>query len=213
MLIVFEGIDGTGKSTLAARLAAKLRASGVDVVETREPWTSAAGLELKRLLAQKERTTTPEQELDLFQRDRAEHVERVVKPALARGAWVVQDRTFWSTAAYQGREALRASSGREARRSAEPTAAQIVERSLAVAPKPDLTLLLTLDPQAALARITRNRGSTSSFEKLDDLRAVAAVYEQLAAREPSIVKVAADAPLETVEAAVVAACRARCGRP
>src|SRR5258706_148059 len=92
-LIVLEWIDGTGKTTLAARLHAALRASGVEAVGTREPWTSRHGQELTRLLAQPERTSTKEQELKLFHADRAEHVAQVVRPALARGAWVVQDRT------------------------------------------------------------------------------------------------------------------------
>src|SRR5262244_2741807 len=136
MLIVFEGIDGTGKTTLVQRLAGRLRAAGLDVVETREPWTSRHGMELARLLAQEERTSTRAQELALFHADRAEHVAQVVRPALARGAWVVQDRTFWSTAAYQGRPRAEAES-------AGPLALDaIVEKSLTIAPKPDLTLLL-----------------------------------------------------------------------
>jgi dTMP kinase len=199
MLIVLEGIDGSGKSTLAPRLAARLRAGGLDVVETREPWTSEAGKELRRLLAQRERTSTAQQELDLFHADRAEHVAAVVRPALARGAWIVQDRTFWSTAAYQGARGI--------------PAREIVARSLAIAPKPDLTLLLALSPERALERIVRGRPTTSSFEKLEDLRAVARVYDELAATEPSIVKVDADHGLDAVEAELVALCRTRLRAP
>jgi dTMP kinase len=203
-LIVLEGIDGTGKTTLAARLVAALRASGVDAIETREPWTSRHGQELKRLLAQPERTSTKEQELKLFHADRVEHVASVVRPALARGAWVVQDRTFWSTAAYQGAEGA-AGPG--------PSAPEIVRRSLAIAPKPDVTLLLRLSPERALERIARHRATTSSFERLEDLRAVERAYLRLAAKEPTIVEVDADRPLEEVAADVLRIVRERLGRP
>lgn len=209
MLIVFEGIDGTGKTTLAQGLAGKLRAGGLEVVETREPWTSRHGQELARLLAQKERTSTREQELELFHADRAEHVAQVVRPALARGAWVVQDRTFWSTAAYQGDS--RASG--DAKDANPRSLAAIVARSLTIAPKPDLTLLLLLAPEKALERIARHRAKATSFEKLATLRTVDGNYRELAARERSIVSIAADRPIEEVAAEVERVCRERLGRP
>src|SRR5262245_14357056 len=196
MLIVFEGIDGTGKTTLARRLAERLRAAGLDVVETREPWSSRHGRELARLLAQTERTSTREQELDLFHADRKEHVAQVVRPALARGAWVVQDRTFWSTAAYQGRPRAESPSAGSLAMDA------IVAKSLTIAPKPDLTLLLLLAPEKALARIARSRSAATSFEKLATLRAVDRNYRELADGERSIVAVSADRPLEEVAAEV-----------
>ncbi len=198
-LIVLEGIDGTGKTTLCARLAAALREGGREVVETREPWTSPAGIELRRLLAAKERTTSGEQELELFHADRAAHVAERVAPALARGAWVVQDRTYWSTAAYQGARGV-------------PVTA-ILARSRAIAPTPDLTVLLELTPELALARIAANRASVSSFEKLEDLRAVARVYDELARGEPTIARLSAAVPLAAVERELLALCRARLGAP
>ncbi|MBM4015568.1 MAG: dTMP kinase [Planctomycetes bacterium] len=198
-LIVLEGIDGTGKTTLSARLAAALRDAGRRVVETREPWTSPAGQELRRVLAAKERTTTGTQELELFHADRAAHVAAVVAPALARGDWVVQDRTFWSTAAYQGARGI--------------DVAAILARSAAIAPMPDLTVLLQLSPEAALERIAANRAGTSSFEKLGDLRAVAKVYGELAAAHPEFERIDAAAPLEQVTRELFAACRRRLGAP
>ena len=207
MLIVFEGIDGTGKTTLARRLSLALRAGGLEVVETREPWTSRHGKELARLLARKERTSTREQELELFHADRAEHVAQVVRPALARGAWVVQDRTFWSTAAYQGRPRADASD-------ASPlTLEAIVARSLAIAPKPDLTLLLRLAPEQALARIAKGRAATTSFEKLVTLQAVDCNYRHLARGEKSIVEIDADRPVDEVWQEVERTCRERVGKP
>jgi dTMP kinase len=198
-LIAFEGIDGTGKSTLARRLAARLRDAGLEVVETSEPSQSSAGMKLREIFAQRDRTTTGEEELALFHEDRAEHVQKVVRPALARGAWVVQDRTFWSTAAYQGARGV--------------PVVEILARSLRIAPKPDVTLLLTLAPDRALARITQGRERATSFEKLEDLRQVAGVYAGLAAREPSIVTIDADRPVDQVEESVVSECRLRLGQP
>jgi dTMP kinase len=198
-LIVFEGIDGTGKTTLAARLAGRLRAAGLEVVETREPWSSPHGDELRRLLARKERTSTRARELELFEKDRAAHVAAVVAPALERGAWVVQDRTFWSTAAYQA--------------SQETPPAAIVARSRQFAPLPDLTLLLAIAPERALERIGRARAAASSFERLENLRTVAQVYRELAAAEATIVTLDAGRPLESVAAEVERVCRERLGRP
>jgi dTMP kinase len=198
-LIVFEGIDGTGKTTLAARLAGRLRAAGLQVVETREPWSSPHGEELKRLLSASDRTWSRERELELFEKDRAAHVAAVVAPALERGAWVVQDRTFWSTAAYQASAAF--------------PPATIVARSRKFAPLPDLTLLLTLEPERALERIGRARASPSSFERLENLRAVDRVYRELAAGEATLAAIDAGRPLEAVAADVERICRERLGRP
>lgn len=198
-LIVFEGIDGTGKTTVAAALAERLRAAGLAVVTTREPWTSVHGVALRKLLAAAERTTRGDEELALFHADRAEHVAQVVAPALARGDWVVQDRTYWSTAAYQGARGV--------------PVAEILARSAAIAPKPDLTLLLQLAPERALARIEANRAAKSSFERLDDLRAVDRVYRALAAGESTIAPIDVDRPLAAVIAEVERTCRARLGRP
>src|SRR5262249_33206338 len=158
-------------------LAEALRAAGVDVVETREPTRSAAGERLREIFSRAERTSTAEEELELFEADRREHVATLVEPALKRGAWVVQDRTFWSTAAYQGARGL------------DPD--EIVRRSLVFARKPDLTLLLLLSPEEALARIARSRARPTSFERRDDLAQVDRVYRRLAAREPTIVSIEA----------------------
>ncbi len=198
-LIVLEGIDGTGKTTLCVRLAEALRSSNREVVTTREPWTSPPGMELRKLLAAKERTTDGEQELALFHADREQHVAEVVRPALARGAWVVQDRTFWSTAAYQGARGV--------------SVAAILSKSRAIAPLPDLTVLLELTPELALARIAASRATASSFERLEDLRAVARVYAELAAAEPTIARLDASRPLTDVERALFTLCREKLGAP
>ncbi len=199
MLIVLEGIDGTGKTTLSRFLAEALRNAGQSVVETREPGDSAAGQELRRLLAQKDRSSTAAEELSLFEEDRREHVQRVVTPALSRGDWVVQDRTFYSTAAYQGARGL------------DPH--EILRRNRALAPEPNLTLLLLLSPEKALERIHANRESASSFEKLENLREVDRIYRLLAQDSPSAWELDVDRPLEEVQSDVLRGCRERLGKP
>jgi dTMP kinase len=102
LLVVIEGIDGAGKTTLRAGLAAALRSEGHEVVETKEPTDGPLGQEIRRLARVGRDTVTPEAELELFLRDRAQHVAELVLPALARHAVVLQDRSYYSTVAYQG---------------------------------------------------------------------------------------------------------------
>jgi dTMP kinase len=103
--ITFEGGEGAGKSTHAARLAARLRATGLDVVETREPGGTPGAEAIRALLlGGEEARWSPTVEALLVNAARADHAERLIRPALARGAWVVCDRWLDSTLAYQGGE-------------------------------------------------------------------------------------------------------------
>ena len=182
LLIVLEGIDGSGKTTLCRLLAEDLARRGLDVVATREPWESAAARRLAGLFASTERHASAEEELALFMEDRKEHVRAVVAPALARGAWVVQDRTFYSTAAYQGARGL------------DPAA--ILEQGRRIAPEPDHVVFLRLDPERALERIETSRERATSFEKLETLRAVDRVYREMFAECPHGIELDAESPPE-----------------
>ena len=99
--VVVEGGDGSGKSTQCVRLVAALRDRGLDVVATVEPGGTALGTELRRLLLDGGAVDARAEAL-LMAADRAEHVATVVRPALARGAWVVSDRHVPSSLVYQG---------------------------------------------------------------------------------------------------------------
>ncbi len=101
MFVTLEGPEGAGKSTLARALAARLSESGVEAVVTREPGAGTFGTGVRTLLLEGE-AMSPWAEVFLFLADRANHVETVVRPALARGAWVVCDRFADSTVVYQG---------------------------------------------------------------------------------------------------------------
>jgi len=101
--IVLEGGEGSGKTTQVARLVARLRGSGQEVVDTFEPGGTAFGARLREVLLHDEDAIDPRAELLLVASDRAQHVEEVIAPALAREAIVVCDRYSPSTLAYQGR--------------------------------------------------------------------------------------------------------------
>lgn len=153
--VVFEGINGCGKSTLHKLLSGKLRGSGRDVVDTREPGGTPLGQELRKLLLEwKGEKKSPRTELFLFASDRAEHIDNLIRPALGRGAWVLCDRFMYSTLAFQGYgRGLDLSLIKQAN-------ALAVQGTL-----PDLVILLDLPPEEACKRIQgRNSQSPDAFE-------------------------------------------------
>lgn len=140
--IVIEGIDGTGKSTLAGRLADALRARGRDVLITNEPSTLPSGRLITERLADSSIKLTAWEWLGMFVVDRRANIDGIVKPALERGADVIQDRSFYSTLVYQGEMGV--------------SAAEILKRHEGWHPAPDLVVILDLAPRFGLAR-TRKR--------------------------------------------------------
>ena len=139
LFVTLEGIDGAGKSTQARLLAERLRAQDCEVVLTREPGGSPGAEEIRRLLVEgAPGRWSPETEILLFTAARRDHIERVIGPALARGAVVICDRFIDSTRAYQGGGKLRAAVDR------------LHEMMIGV--DPDLTLILDMDPEASLGR-------------------------------------------------------------
>ncbi|MEM9431735.1 MAG: dTMP kinase [Pseudomonadota bacterium] len=174
--LTFEGVDGAGKSTQAAELAKKLRASGRDVVLTREPGGSDGAEEIRRLLvAGAPGRWSPETEILLFTAARRDHLERRIEPALARGAWVVSDRFADSTRVYQG---LARAELREK--------VDTLHRGF-IGIEPDLTLILDLPPSVALARGRARPGSENRFEDmgLAFQTRLAMGFRALAATEPT----------------------------
>ena len=103
-LITFEGPEGGGKSTQAAMLIARLEERGIEIIYTREPGGTKLGEAIRGILQYDAagEDPCPESEVLLFEASRAQLVRKVIQPALARGAWVVCDRFFDSTTAYQG---------------------------------------------------------------------------------------------------------------
>lgn len=140
--IVIEGIDGTGKSTLAQGLAQALRNAGREVVITNEPTRLPSGKLILERLADRSLKLTAWEWLGMFVADRRMNIDTVVKPALERGADVIQDRSFYSTLVYQGEMGI--------------SGAEILKRHEGWHPTPDLVVILDLAPRFGLAR-TRKR--------------------------------------------------------
>ena len=154
--ITLEGGEGVGKSTLAKGLALAIEASGQAVVTTREPGGTPGADQIRALLVTGEsgRWSALTETL-LFTAARNDHLERVIRPALARGDWVLCDRYTDSTHAYQA--------------AADGVAAATVDAltALIVAPTPDLTIVLDLDPAIGLARAGSTAAGEARYEGRD----------------------------------------------
>ncbi len=151
--ITFEGIDGSGKSTQARRLAETLQTEGHDVVLTREPGGSPGAEQIRKLVLEGDPDRwSAETEILLFTAARRDHLERTILPALAKGQVVICDRFADSTRMYQGlsRGDLR----------------KVVDQlhSLMIGREPDLTILIDMDPDTGLTRALSRQGSEERFE-------------------------------------------------
>lgn len=183
MLIVFEGIDGSGKSTQVKLLAENLRQKGLTAVLTSEPSLGPFGRRIRSLL----KRLTPQEEMGLFTEDRKDHVKSVILPALQAGNIVICDRYYYSSAAYQGARGL------------DPLL--IIKINREFAPKPDITFFLDLSPETALTRITQGRREClSPFEDLENLRKVADLYALI--QDSSFVVIDAAEDPATVQASI-----------
>lgn len=199
--VSFEGIDGSGKSTQARRLASALGAEGRDVLLTREPGGSPGAEEIRRLLVEGDpRRWSPMTELLLFNAARRDHLERTIAPALDAGRIVISDRFADSTRVYQG--AARA----DLRSLADDLQARVI------ALEPDLTLVIDMDPAVALVRGLSRRSGEDRFEGLGEnfqvrlrkgFRALAAEFPQ------RCVVIDGSRSEDEVAAEILAAARAR----
>ena len=163
MLLAFEGIDGSGKSTQAKKFVEWAKSIGLDVVSSREPTDGPWGKKIRE--ARFTARMSPEDELAAFIADRKEHVETLINPALERRALVVIDRYYYSTVAYQGARGL------------DP--AMLLQKNRAFAPVPDLVVLVDVDPKAALERIASRGQGTDLFETLAALTKVRELFLSL----------------------------------
>jgi len=183
VFIVFEGIDGSGKSTHIKALAEELRSQGYGVLQTSEPSKDRIGNFIRRYAERNDSRLTPETEALLFAADRFEHVKTVIEPALRRGRIVISDRYLYSSLAYQGAGGLEVDWIREMNR---------------FAPKPDLGILLDILPEFSLQRVNRRK---TVFEDSDYLRKVRNIYLKLV-EEGELVRIDADKPRRAVQAEI-----------
>ncbi|HZN01395.1 MAG TPA: dTMP kinase [Pyrinomonadaceae bacterium] len=181
--ITFEGIDGSGKSTQLRLLGNFLRANGCDALLTREPGGTGIGLRLRAALLDAMEEVDPLTELLVFAADRAQHVRRVVRPALAAGRVVISDRYADATVAYQG-----------AGRGFDPELIGQIVQLATEGLKPDLTLLFDVSVSESTYRTTRRSNNrTATRDRLDIEHAdfhtrVRDAYLQIALAEPERVK-------------------------
>jgi len=182
MFITLEGIEGSGKTTQIQIIADWLKATGRDCLTTREPGGTPIGGQIRSVLLHPQNSDlAPAAELLLYVADRVQHLETVVRPALAAGRVVVCDRYFDATLVYQGYA-----------RGLDMEMIRQLHQLACNGLTPDLTLLLDLDPEAGLARAWRRidadaaHAKESRFEKerLAFHQRVRAGYLDLARREP-----------------------------
>jgi dTMP kinase len=200
LFITFEGIEGSGKSTHLAYLAAHLRERGQTVVETREPGGTPAGAAVRRLLLGADAVPlTPLAELFLYCADRTQHVGEVIRPALEAGRIVLSDRFSDSTIAYQGYG-----------RGLDLTAVRALDARARDGVWPALTFLLDCSIDEGLARARGRTGQGTARDRFEREAAefherVRAGFLSLAAAEPArFCVIDARAPIERVRSLVIA---------
>ncbi len=182
MFVTLEGIEGCGKSTQARRLVDRLEGAGISSILTLEPGGTPIGKEIRRiLLDSKNQDLSPLSELLLYEADRALHMERVIKPALDKGKWVVCDRFFDATTAYQGYA-----------RGQDSELIKLLNEKASLGIRPDITFLIDCPVEVGLDRaLKRNKimkqDDQDRFEK-EEMNFHAAVregYLSIAKNEPA----------------------------
>ncbi len=195
LFIVFEGGEGSGKTTQAKRLALRLRHEGQEVVLTREPGGTRLAEEVRKLLLDDtECGMTAKTELFLYLAGRAEHVEKLIVPALQRGSTVVCDRFSLASIAYQG----------AGRRLGQSQVAELCDYATGGL-WPDITFLLDMKPEVGLERKMRGDWKADRLERenLTFHRMVRDGYLTWAKNHPDSVSVLrADAPADVVESEI-----------
>ena len=168
LLLVFEGIDGTGKSTQCRMLAELLSQKGIANIALAEPTRGEWGMKIRRLLTEGRNGVSPEEELAWFINDRKQDVELNINPALKQGKVVLMDRYYFSTAAYQGALGF------------DPE--KIRKDNEKFAPQPDRVLIFHNSPEKSLERIESSREGKSAFEKQDYLMDVQNIFKSFAGK-------------------------------
>ena len=184
-LIVFEGIDGTGKSTHIRLLREYLEGKGFTVCSSFEPTRGEWGMRVRSAALSGTRLSVQE-EIDCLLRDRREHVEELICPALEHGEWVLLDRYYLSMMAYQG------ATGADVQR--------IRELNEAFAPAPDLAFWLDIPVELSMQRIAARGQGTDAFEKRSFQEAVARIYSEM--RFPFLHRIDVTGSAEQTQAAI-----------
>ena len=187
ILIAFEGIDGTGKSTQCRMLSELLIKKKISNIVFAEPTKGKWGMKIRKLLSEGRKGISPEEELEWFINDRKEDVEINIKPALNAGKVVLMDRYYFSTAAYQGALGF------------DPQKIKADNENFA--PQPDRVLIFHNSPEKSLERIESARERKSTFERSDYLIKVQKIFKSFTGSK--IRFISSDATLEEVHEQVL----------
>lgn len=179
-LIVIEGIDGSGKSTCAKNLAEKLNSINIKTIYTFEPTHSHYGAKLRDGMLSED--LDAEEELLLFVKDRKEHIEYMIKPALEEGYFIILDRYFYSSIAYQGAKGIDIN--------------RIINMHKDFIIKPDIVFIFHLPIDIALNRIISKRGIADRFENETYLKKVDKIFHSFS--EPFIYHIDTDKDIKII---------------
>ena len=179
-LIVIEGIDGSGKSTCAKNLAEKLNSINIKTIYTFEPTHSHYGAKLRDGMLSED--LDAEEELLLFVKDRKEHIEYMIKPALEEGYFIILDRYFYSSIAYQGAKGIDIN--------------RIINMHKDFIIKPDIVFIFHLPIDIALNRIISKRGIADRFENETYLKKVDKIFYSF--NEPFIYHIDTDKDIKII---------------
>lgn len=183
ILLAIEGIDGAGKTTQVEILSRMLADAGEEIVVSKEPTDGKWGRKLRESAANGRLPL--ETELDLFIRDRKEHINSLILPSINEGKIVILDRYFYSTIAYQG--------GRGADN-------QAIEKMMEFAPVPDMTFVLAAPPALTLHRISNDRNETpNAFEQLDALALCSEIFDRLVVERSEVHRINATQSIDSVQ--------------
>lgn len=184
-LIVFEGIDGTGKSTQIQLLAQYLRARGLEVVTDFEPTRGKWGMKVRNAALSGERLNI-EEEIDCLLQDRREHVREFIEPSLARGAWVLLDRYYLSMMAYQGATG------------ANVEEIRLMNEEFAIIP--DAAFWLDIPLEMAMERMNARGNAHDAFENEPFLQACHEIYSGM--EMPWLYRIEADGSVQETQARI-----------
>lgn len=179
-LIVIEGIDGSGKSTCAKNLTEKLNSINIKTIYTFEPTHSHYGAKLREGMLSED--LDAEEELLLFVKDRKEHIEYMIKPALKEGYFIILDRYFYSSIAYQGAKGIDIN--------------LIINMHKDFIIKPDIVFIFHLPIDIALNRIISKRGIADRFENETYLKKVDKIFHSF--NEPFIYHIDTDKDIKII---------------
>jgi len=183
VLIVFEGVDGAGKSTQVKLLYERLKRDNFEVIATKEPTDGEWGQKLKKLIKQGRGNIAPKEELEWFIKDRYQHVEKIINPGLKANRIIILDRYYFSTIAYQGSLGF------------DPL--EIERRNVEFAPPPDLLFLIEITPNSGLQRIKKNRGkATDFFERENYLLKVNKIFNLI--NKPFLYRLPGNEPIQSL---------------